>query len=87
MVYHLLPPELWGLVGDFARAKIFEDLELNSIVLVRYPPKYYTIHFDRNGEISHIERCRTSWPKKNPKGMSGCQTTAYMVSKKVDLFY
>ena len=60
MVYHWLPPELWDLVGEFARAQVFEDLPTQSLLLVQYPPKYYTIHFGPSGEISQIERCRTS---------------------------
>ena len=58
MVYDLLPPELWRLIGEIMN-RVIEPTE-DSIKVTLPHPMRYEIIFNERGEIREIRECSIS---------------------------
>ena len=58
MIYELLPPELWVLIGKLMNRLVVETED--SIELKLPHPVRYEIIFDRYGRIRDIRECSIS---------------------------
>ena len=55
MVYELLPPELWRLIGELMN-RVIEPTEDSIELMLPYPMRYEII-FNEHGEIREIREC------------------------------
>lgn len=58
MVYEMLPPELWRLIGEIMN-RIIEPVG-DSIDLILPHPMRYEIIFNEHGQIREIRECAIS---------------------------
>ena len=57
MMAFVLPPELWGIVGEFLHADV-EEKPAGELTIEYWPARYFTLEFE-NDRTYFFPGCRT----------------------------